>query len=51
MKSGRRHADYPHQPGTLYDCPTCEATCFCSDNNTCVHCYLTLKYELEGEDL
>lgn len=19
------HADYPHQPGTLYDCPACEA--------------------------
>lgn len=20
-----RHADYPHQPGTLYDCRVCEA--------------------------
>lgn len=19
------HADYPHWPGTLYDCPACEA--------------------------
>lgn len=18
------HADYPHEPGTLYDCPACE---------------------------
>lgn len=20
------HADYPHHPGTLYDCPACEAS-------------------------
>lgn len=20
------HVDYPHQPGTLYDCPACEAS-------------------------
>lgn len=24
-----RHADYPHTPGSLYDCPRCEAECFC----------------------
>ena len=23
------HADYPHHPGTLYDCPACESECFC----------------------
>lgn len=23
------HADYPHQPGTLYDCTACETTCYC----------------------
>lgn len=26
------HADYPHEPGRLYDCPACEAQCFCGDN-------------------
>ncbi len=24
------HADYPHGPGTLYDCPACELACHCS---------------------
>lgn len=23
------HADHPHTPGTLYDCPLCESECFC----------------------
>lgn len=23
---GLPHADYPHEPGTLYDCPACEAS-------------------------
>lgn len=23
------HADYPHLPGALWDCPACEAECFC----------------------
>lgn len=32
------HADYPHTPGTLYDCPACEAECFCADGFPCVHC-------------
>ncbi len=32
------HADYPHQPGTLYDCPACESSCFCGDGFECVHC-------------
>jgi len=26
-----RHADYPHEPGQLYDCPACEAQCFCGN--------------------
>jgi hypothetical protein len=34
------HADYPHSPGTLYDCPACEAECFCDDGFQCVHCAL-----------
>lgn len=33
------HADYPHEPGSLYDCPRCEAECFCRPNGTsCVFC-------------
>jgi hypothetical protein len=41
------HADYPHWPGALYDCPACESTCYCAELNegmlpaypvTCVHC-------------
>jgi hypothetical protein len=34
------HVDYPHQPGTLYDCPVCETRCFCDDSFVCVHCTL-----------
>jgi hypothetical protein len=32
------HVDYSHTPGGLYDCPACEATCFCVEGVTCVHC-------------
>lgn len=33
------HADYPHNPGRLYDCMACEAECFCLPGETpCVHC-------------
>lgn len=32
------HADYPHVPGYLYDCPACEASCHCSPGHTeCVY--------------
>jgi hypothetical protein len=35
------HVDYPHEPGHLYDCPACEATCHCTPTSTqCVHCAL-----------
>lgn len=35
------HADYPHEPGSLYDCPACEAACYCPDfSGQCVHCAL-----------
>jgi hypothetical protein len=35
------HADYPHHPGYLYDCPACEAHCYCKPGDTeCVHCAL-----------
>ncbi len=33
-----RHADYPHEPGNLYDCPACEAACLCTDGFVCVRC-------------
>jgi hypothetical protein len=38
-----RHVDYPHTPGTLYDCPACEAACFCTDGVQCVHCAITAE--------
>lgn len=37
------HADYPHEPGMLYDCPRCEAECHCTDEQgrmPCVFCAL-----------
>jgi hypothetical protein len=34
------HVAYPHTPGTLYDCPACEAECFCTADFQCVHCAL-----------
>jgi hypothetical protein len=43
----QEHADYPHTPGTLCDCPVCEAECFCRDGFTCVHCDI----EAEGEPM
>jgi hypothetical protein len=33
-----QHADYPHEPGRLYDCPACEARCHCTPGYTqCVY--------------
>jgi len=32
------HVDYPHEPGTLYDCEACEQECFCSYTLTCIAC-------------
>lgn len=32
------HADYPHEPGRLYDCPACEDHCHCGPGYTqCVY--------------
>jgi hypothetical protein len=28
------HADYPHEPGRLSDCPACEASCHCTAGHT-----------------
>lgn len=42
-KIGPQHADYPHEPGTLYDCPACESTCYCSTepgHTACLYCSL-----------
>lgn len=32
------HADYPHNPGTLYGCLACESQCHCHDGFTCIYC-------------
>lgn len=35
------HVDYPHEPGTLYDCAACESHCHCTANpydTMCVAC-------------
>jgi hypothetical protein len=29
LGTGLQHADYPHEPGRLYDCPACEDHCHC----------------------
>lgn len=42
------HVDYPHTPGTLYDCPACEAECFCTDGFQCVHCALEAEQNTDG---
>lgn len=42
------HTDYPHTPGTLYDCAACESECFCINRSRdegdamCVHCALNV---------
>jgi len=45
------HADYPHHPGTLYDCPACEAECFCNPGYGCVHCAIEADTAELDEDL
>lgn len=37
------HADYPHDAGTLFDCPACESTCYCGHAGTCVYCCLVAE--------
>jgi len=33
------HSISPHHPGSLYDCPACEAACFCTAESTaCIYC-------------
>jgi len=40
----REHADYPHAPGTLYDCPACELVCACADGFVCVRCSIRAEW-------
>lgn len=42
------HADYPHEPGTLYDCPSCEVACFCTGDVRCVYCAIEAE-SADGE--
>jgi hypothetical protein len=42
------HADYPHEPGRLYDCEACESQCHCTGDpghTQCVFCGI----QAEGE--
>ncbi len=36
------HANYPHEPGRLYDCEACEARCHCDPRSPgsepCIYC-------------
>lgn len=43
------HADYPHEPGRLYDCPACESgPCACTDDDApCVSVNCTYQGECE----
>lgn len=36
--SAVRHADYPHEPGYLYDCRACEARCWCAESPDSAEC-------------
>jgi hypothetical protein len=41
-----QHADYPHEPGMLYDCEVCASTCFCDPMmGECIHCALVQESE------
>ena len=46
------HADYPHWPGSLYDCPACETYCYCSlggalsGEEKCLHCSIEENADL-----
>lgn len=43
------HADYPHQPGTLYDCAACEDRCFCKGVFECVYCAIKAEAETASD--
>ncbi len=42
-----KHADYPHTPGMLYDCPKCETTCYCKSDEDGPCVYHALMQESE----
>lgn len=41
------HADYPHEPGRLYDCAACEAKCFCKPGYS--RCIFSGEHNHTGE--
>jgi len=46
------HADYPHEPGRLYDCGACEAQCHCTGDPghvQCVFCAILTEEVLRDE--
>ena len=44
--TGFGHADYPHHPGTLYDCLACESQYFCGEMGDCLFCEIQVRGEL-----
>jgi hypothetical protein len=45
------HVDYPHFPGSLFDCEECESTCYCVHGETqCVHCAIKAERKLRYVD-
>lgn len=42
------HADYPHHPGTLYDCPACEV--ILAERESCQHSWVAGMMYVHPED-
>lgn len=42
------HANYPHHPGTLHGCFTCETQCYCDGDYECINC--TISQECEHDE-
>lgn len=45
-----KHANYPHQAGTLYDCERCESVCYCTDEFSCLACENRMRGSLLKEE-
>lgn len=43
------HVAYPHEPGTLYDCPGCESRCHCDDDPGHVECIFDGPHRTVGD--
>lgn len=59
-ETGVTHADYPHSPGSLYDCAACEQVCHCDpddvvtmgdERDMCVHCEESDTFANEDGDM